>query len=139
MSTIMTKSKGFTLIELMIAVGIVGILMVIAIPAYQDSVRNSRRSDAKIALTNLAALQERRYSLQNAYTTTLNLIGGNVSPEGYYAIAVNQNACTDDGTCYLATATAQGSQADDTECGNFTLSHTGARGISGTGSAADCW
>lgn len=63
----MKKSTGFTLIELMITVAIVGILASIALPSYQESVRKSRRSDAEGALTNMANAMERYFTTSNTY------------------------------------------------------------------------
>lgn len=63
-------SKGFTLIELMIAVAVVGILAAIAYPSYQDSVRKSRRADAKSALLD-AAHERTVFTENNQYTATL--------------------------------------------------------------------
>lgn len=62
--------KGFTLIELMISVGVVAILAAIAYPAYNDYVIKSRRADAKRGLVTAAQFLERRYSTQNTYTTS---------------------------------------------------------------------
>ena len=61
-------ARGFTLIEVMIAVAIVGILVAVAFPAYNQSVRKSRRSDAKAALLDLAQREERYFSTTNQYT-----------------------------------------------------------------------
>ena len=63
----MLNTKGFTLIELMIAVAIVGILAGIAYPSYQDSVRKSRRADAKGALLGFANAMERYFTENNSY------------------------------------------------------------------------
>ena len=63
----MIKQKAFTLIELMIVVAIVGILAGIAYPSYQDSVRKSRRADAKAALMGFANAMERHYTENNNY------------------------------------------------------------------------
>jgi type IV pilus assembly protein PilE len=62
--------KGFTLIELMITLGIVAILAAIAYPAYNDYVIKSRRADAKRGLVTAAQFLERRYSTQNTYTAS---------------------------------------------------------------------
>ncbi len=61
------ESAGFTLIEILIVVAILGILAAIAVPAYQDSVRKSRRSDAQGALTSFANAMERHYTTNNTY------------------------------------------------------------------------
>ncbi len=61
------QTKGFTLIELMIAVAIVGILAAIAVPSYQESMRKSRRADAQGALMNFANGMERHFTEANTY------------------------------------------------------------------------
>lgn len=63
----MKKAAGFTLMELMIVVAIVGILAAIAYPSYMDSVRKSRRADAKAALSNAVQALERYYTEKNTY------------------------------------------------------------------------
>ena len=71
---------GFTLIELMIAVAIVGILVRLAYPAYTKSVMKSRRADAKTALLDLAAREERYLATANSYTNTATALGYNTGP-----------------------------------------------------------
>ena len=66
---------GFTLIELMITVAIIGILSAIAYPSYESYVRKSRRVDAKNALLDLASRQERYFSVNNKYSTTAADLG----------------------------------------------------------------
>ena len=65
------RQRGFTLIELMVTVAIIAILAAIAYPSYQDSVRKSRRTDAKNALTQAMANMERYYTEKNTYVTTI--------------------------------------------------------------------
>ncbi len=148
------KSKnyiaGFTLIELMIVVAIVGILAAIAYPSFQDQIRKSRRSDAMTALTTAAAMQERWYTEHSSYTSTIGNIGDTSSPEGYYTISVvaqtidNATVCTS-GTyvpCYKLTATATSTQSSDTRCDEFFLDSTGKKTAedSANADATDyCW
>ncbi len=85
-----TKHKGFTLIELMIAAAIIAIIAAIAYPSYQDSVRKSRRVDAKAALLNAAQVLERCYTEKSTYkgagcATTFT------TENGYYTIAATIN------------------------------------------------
>lgn len=118
------KSKGFTLIELMIVVAIIGILAAVAFPAYQDSVRKGKRSDGQAALMDIMAKQERYYTDNNTYTADLtdlgfeaNTDGDILSTEQWYALTAA--ACGSGiGSCVKLTGTAQGDQAND---GNLTL------------------
>jgi type IV pilus assembly protein PilE len=127
---------GFSLIELMVVVAIVGILASIAYPAYQDSIQKSRRSDAKIALVQAAASEERWFSSNNAYTSNATNIGGALSPEGYYNVAVVAATLT-----YSITATAGTEQAADTNCNTFTITQTGAKTSKDDGAVVStgCW
>lgn len=113
---------GFTLIELMIVVAVVAVLASVAYPAYQDSIQKSRRSDAKIALVQAAASEERWFSSNNAYTSNATNIGGGLSPEGFYDVTVVAATLT-----YSITATAGADQAGDTNCETFTITQTGAK------------
>ena len=113
---------GFTLIELMIVVAVVAVLASVAYPAYQDSIQKSRRSDAKIALVQAAASEERWFSSNNAYTSNTTNIGGALSPEGFYDVTVVAGTLT-----YIITATAGTDQAADTNCETFTITQTGVK------------
>jgi len=130
------NATGFTLIELLIVVGIISVLAAVAYPAYQDSIQKSRRSDAKIALVQAAASQERWFSSNNAYTSNATNVGGSSSPEGFYSIDPVGGALS-----YTITATATGAQADDTNCNTFTITQTGAKtSMNDTPSiTTDCW
>lgn len=134
------SAHGFSLIELMVAVAIVGILAAVAYPAYRDSITKTRRADAKIALTQGAAQQEKFFSRFSHYSSTLALVGGVTSPEGFYGLAV---ATTSSGLGFTLTATpAAGSpQLSDSRCASFTLTHTGAKGAQNSSNVTspDCW
>ena len=134
--------KGFTLIELMVVVAIVGLLAVLVIPSYQDSVRKARRTDAKTAVTTIAQLMERYNTQNNSYLlATLGVCGGAAgtipfqacSENGFYAIEFSKLTVNE----FVITATAQGSQAADTACPTYTINEAGVRGPTGT--VATCW
>ncbi len=137
-----TKGRGFTLIELMIVVAIVGIIAMVAYPSYQDSVRKSRRVDATGALVEAAAMQERLYSENNSYADNSDLdrlvvnSDGVSSREGYYSLAVDVSECGGPPfNCFSITATAVGPQAADVNCATFTINHRNQK----TATSADCW
>lgn len=126
------KAKGFSLIEIMVVMTIVAILAAVAYPSYQDSVRKTRRADAKEALTRAASLQERHFFTNNQYTADTDDIGGASSTEGHYTVTVlgNSVSCTSSGVtypCFTMVATAFGAQADDKTCGQFSIDHTGRK------------
>jgi type IV pilus assembly protein PilE len=128
------RSAGFTLIELMIVVGIVAILAAVAIPSYQESVRRGRRADARVAMTNLATRLERCFTQFGAYDAAdCDIASPADSPEGFYELTVDREAAT-----WTLTAEPQGAQAEDTACGTFTLTNTGQRDVSGD-TPARCW
>ena len=128
------NQRGITLIELMVAVVIVGILAMIAYPSYQEHTRKSRRADAKATLTDLAARQEQYFNDHKTYTNNVSqLKAGATSREGYYAITIPVATATN----YELVATATGVQAGDTKCATFKLAASGAK--SSTPSGNSCW
>ncbi|WP_373378275.1 type IV pilin protein [Cupriavidus nantongensis] len=140
-------AAGFTLIELMITVAIAAILAAIAYPSYTEHVRKSRRTDAKTALLDLAARQERLFSTQNVYSGTPAALGyaGQAFPvqiqsggQVYYQLTV---VAGNPPTSYTATAAPVGAQAGD-DCGSYTLNHLGLQGNTGMRAgvaSAQCW
>jgi type IV pilus assembly protein PilE len=135
--------KGFTLLEVMIVVAIIGILAAIAYPSYDEYVKRGNRSEGMAQLNDIAARQERYYAQTNTYVTTsteLSKLGLKVdssavgSATGKYAATV---AKEDDDGGYTLTATQNFA---DTKCGNLTLNALGEKGRSGSGkSVNDCW
>ena len=136
----MTNTRGFTLIELMIVIVIVGILFAVALPAYQSSVLRGHRADAQGILMDISAREERFMAQNNTYTTDINTaaglnIGTTTSNNGYYNLSVAACGGGSIATCYLLTATATGGQANDTDCATITLSSAGVT----SGTTANCW
>ncbi len=129
---------GFTLIELMIVVIIIGILSAIAYPAYQNYTMKSRRSEAKRALLDVAALQEKFYATNLRYASSLDALGY-ASP--YYTDEQNYKLSLSTGSSYTtftvsAVPLTTGLQKND-ECKTFTLTQTGKK--STTSGRSDCW
>ena len=136
--------RGFTLIELMVVVVVVAILSAIALPAYQDSVRKSRRTAAKTAVLDLASREERFYTTTNTYSATASDLGYSALPAAVPDAATNfyQLSVTVDNTAapptFTVTATAQGDQQSD-GCGNFSVTALGVKAVSGSLPVSTCW
>jgi len=128
----MKKSRGFTLIELMITVAVIGILASIVYPSYMAQVRKSRRADAQAALMNIAARQQQMLLDTRSYSATvadLNITLP-ISVVQNYAITIMLGTATV--PTFTATATPSGSQVSDS-CGALSLDQ------SGTKLASACW
>lgn len=135
------KASGFTLIEVLIVVAIIGILAAIAYPSYRQQVLESRRTDGYAALMACAQAQERWYTLNNKYSD--DSACATSSPEGYYTVAVDVSACSTTLDCYVAvaSATAKGGQNADDDCEKLTLNHLGQKNSTkadGTATSG-CW
>jgi type IV pilus assembly protein PilE len=132
-----SRNGGFTLIEVMITVAIVGIIAAIALPSYREQVLRGNRTQGQSLLVEAAARQERFYAQNNAYVTANASKGDLKVNEGSYVdlYVLSVSAVAGDGG-YTLTATQQ---FDDAGCGNLTLNARGAKGNSGSKSVDDCW
>lgn len=137
--------KGFTLIELMIAVVVVGILAAVALPAYNGQVRKSRRTDAVTALSAFQQAQERWRANNASYGALADLTAlttatpagygmSATSSNGYYTITITSP--TDSGYTATATAVSGTSQAADTGCTALTVTVLNGAGTNGPPA---CW
>lgn len=141
--------NGFTLMELLVALVIVGILVSIAYPGYRDYVTRARRSEAQAALLDAAIGLERYFSEHTTYANATvgtgnaatDILNNRATAQGWYTITL---APTDTG--YALTAIPRNAQASaDTQCQTFTLNNLGEKGVTAgpsgtpTDNAAQCW
>ena len=134
----MKLQRGFTLIELMVTVAILAILSAIAYPLYDSQSRKGKRPDGITALEKVAQAEQRYFSDNSTFTTTVTALPGitsATSPGGYYTITVAGDTAGI-ASSFIITATPLGGQASDS-CTAFTLYSTGKR--DGTPSRAACW
>ena len=139
------RTAGWTLIELMVALLIVSILALVAVPGYRNHVLRAHRVEAQSALLDLAAAQERFYLQHDRYASHADLAapppGGlglrETTRDGRYRVAIG---AADVGS-FTASAVASGDQAADERCATFTIDAFGTKGaMTAAGiSAEGCW
>ena len=132
------RSRGFTLLELVITCAIIAILASIAYPSYINSVQKSRRAEATAALLGVASQIERWSTEKGTYATATLGTGGvfaNRTENTYYNLTLSNLSAT----TYTVQATPTGVQAND-PCGSFTYDQQGNKNVSGgTWTKAQCW
>ena len=120
--TLTGRSRGFTLVEMMIAVAVAGVMSGIAYPSFQGVLHKSRRTEALVALMQVQAAQERWRSNHRSYGTLAEIGIAATTTGGHYTLQVADVG--DDG--YDATAVASGGQSRDATCRHLRLRLDGA-------------
>ncbi|MGI9250466.1 MAG: type IV pilin protein [Pseudohongiellaceae bacterium] len=152
-------AQGFTLVELLIVVTIIGILAMLAIPSYQASVQRGTRAVAVAGLLDLSNRQQQFYLNNRSYASSMADLGypadrvfssgedsavalsngrtlvATTSADRVYILKIDNATAT----AYTISAVPQLAQANDSECGTLTTDNTGARSTSGTATSIDCW
>lgn len=140
-----SRQLGFSLIELLIVMGIIGILAAVAYPSYISYTERSNRTDATATMTNAAQILQRCYSQTYNYTQCLigaapagvtGVAAAYTSPQGYYNITVATPAANE----YTITATpAKSPQTEDAQCTQFTLTQASQQNSLGSATPQTCW
>ncbi|WP_434605784.1 type IV pilin protein [Pseudomonas sp. R1-7] len=128
------SNRGFTLIEIMIVIAIIGIVITIGYPSLTEYMKKARRTEIASLLSEQAQILERHYSKSNAYTNATGLSSGN----DFYTI----NLVPTDQSFILTAVRRSGSSMATDKCGDFTINNTGKRDIVNAAAdvtAKDCW
>ncbi|MCP4186672.1 MAG: prepilin-type N-terminal cleavage/methylation domain-containing protein [Gammaproteobacteria bacterium] len=124
--------SGFTLIELVIAVAIVGIIASLALSYFGDNVISARRTDGRSVLLSNATRLEKCKATYGVYDNAACTIDA-TSSDGYYTVAV-----VSDATTFTLTASPAGAQTSDADCTSIILDNLGQQ--TGTGAdSVECW
>lgn len=136
----MSRSRGFTLIEVMITVAVIGILSAIAYPSYVDHLRKSRRAEAQSLLMDIAMRQQQFLLDARKYGATVSTLNITVptTVSTFYTIDVSAPDTSSIPT-FSATATPKGDQLSD-KCGTLGVSQTGVKtAVKGGSAVSGCW
>jgi type IV pilus assembly protein PilE len=140
----MRRIRGFTLLELLIVIGIVALLAALALPSYLEYVRKGKRGEAITALGDIS-LREERYRADNPLYGTMDQLTGSAANTTtynnqykYFSVSISGQTATG----YTATATRKGDLASDSKCGNYSMTmNAGILTKAASGSMGDdyCW
>jgi type IV pilus assembly protein PilE len=137
-ATMFSKQRGITLIELITVSIVIGILLAVAIPSYRSYLIRTQRTEAKTALLNLRAAQEKFYLQNNSYTTVAGLELPSVSETGLYDIRVELASGNQAYTAFAEPKDGR-AQKEDKRCLTLSLTDVGRKGASGPGGTDYCW
>lgn len=139
----MRRQSGFSLMEVMVVVAIIGIISAVALPSYSKYVMETRRASATSCMNELAQFMERvytgsmDYSRNNGAGTVLPQTSCSIDLADFYTFSMNAGVQT-----YTLTAAPKGPQLKDTSCATLTLNQSGVRTAAGSNTAAivrKCW
>lgn len=133
-------ARGFTTVELLVTLAIIGIVAAVAVPSYTASVDKGRRAEGMAYILQVSSALERYSTMNNTYTASFTDLGlkaysGTTAASSAYTYAISAGA-SGIASSFTVTATAV---HPDTVCSTLTVDQAGARGQSGTGSSVTCW
>ena len=129
------SNRGFTLIEIMIVIAIIGIVITVGYPSLTEYMKKARRTEIASLLSEQAQILERYYSRNNAYTNATGLSAGNDS------YTITPTTLTDQSFILKAVRRSGSPMAAD-KCGDFVITNTGVRNVENAAAgvtAKDCW
>lgn len=132
------RVRGFTLVELMIVVAIVGILAAVAYPGYQEHIRKSRRAECAGVVAGISSAMERRFSTTNSYAGPLPGPAQCPAQGGGLFYNLGFAAGEPTVTTFVIQAVPAGPQAAD-KCGTLTLDNVGQKGQKDGLTVRECW